>query len=331
MKFIIMIKQKYVKAQIEKRLKSQNPNELIHCIWYCFQGSNVQPSDKMFIESLLNIYSAYTIPIIYIHTQTYSKKQSRTCKDGLEKYLDEIYNNDKNKVQQQLDNYINILARGDEEEEKEAFGLEELEKMSQKEIESKGIKSSYFEYIKQDIIPILINGVFNFIFTEYNIKQLTNNSMQSLEKFLETILSIVNNDKLELSEEIKNENKKSLTNLCNSFKNLRNELKDELMGLLTMSSLKKDYKDFVKEVYDNKNESYKKEINYEYFVSQVENFIFYYFDKNKKEIINNILNHVFIYFNLEIIKKGIKEQFKEIEVKVLGEIYTEIFKELNKN
>ena len=97
-------KQINTKKEIEERIKGKDPNKLIHCIWYCFQGSNVQPSDKDFIQSLLNIYSTYTIPIIYIHTQTYSKSQSKTCKKGIEKYLNEIYNNDKTKVEQQLNN-----------------------------------------------------------------------------------------------------------------------------------------------------------------------------------------------------------------------------------
>ena len=245
-------KQKNTINEIEERLKSHNPNELIHCIWYCFQGSNVQPSDKEFIESLLNIYTTYTIPIIYIHTQTYVKKQSKTCKMGIEKYLNEIFNNDKSKTEEQLKNYISILARGDEDEGIKAFGLVELEELSQKEIETKGIKSSYFEYIKQDIIPILINGVFNLIFTEYDIKNLANNSKESLEKYLETILKIVNNDKLGLSEEIKNNNKVSLSNLCNCFKNVREKLKDDLMDLLEIKKLKKDNEEFVKNLYEKK-------------------------------------------------------------------------------
>ena len=99
---------------------------------------------------------------------------------GIEKYLNEIYNNDNSKTEEQLKNYISILARGDEDEEKEAFDLEELEELSQKEIEAKGIKSSYFEFIKQDIIPILINGVFNLTPTENNIKNLINNSKKVL-------------------------------------------------------------------------------------------------------------------------------------------------------
>ncbi len=54
---------------------------------------------------------------------------------GIKKYLNEIYNNDKCKTEEQLKN--SILGRGDEDEEKEA--LEELEELSQKEIEAKGI------------------------------------------------------------------------------------------------------------------------------------------------------------------------------------------------
>ena len=133
---------------MKKKLKNKGPNELIHCIWYCFEGSNIQPSDKQLIENLLNIYTTYSIPIIYIHSQTYSKAQSKICKKGIEKYLKEIYNDDIKIVEQQLNNYINILARGNEEEERKAFGLNELEKLTLKEIELKGLKSSYFDYLK---------------------------------------------------------------------------------------------------------------------------------------------------------------------------------------
>ena len=326
----IELKKENTIKEIEKRLKSHDPNELIHCIWYCFQGSNVQPSDKDFIESLLNIYTTYTIPIIFIHTQTYSKKQSNTCKLGIEKYLNEIYNNDKTKVEQQLNNYISILARGDEEEEKEAFGLDELEKLSQKEIEAKGIKSSYFEYIKQDIMPILINGVFNLIFTEYNIKKLTENSKESLEKYLDTILKIVNNDKLGLSVEIKNSNKNSLIKLCNCFKNVREKIREELLDSLRISQLKKNNEELVKTLYERKSPEYKKQMTYQKYCKNVENLIYDNITNNKKEIINNILIHGFNFFIIQIIKSGISEQFKNKEIDILNEIYTEIFKELNK-
>ena len=327
----IELKRENTIKEIERRLKSHDPNELIHCIWYCFQGSNVQPSDKDFIESLLKIYTTYTIPIIFIHTQTYSKKQSNTCKLGIEKYLNEIYNNDKKEVESQLNNYISILARGDEEEEKEAFGLDELERLSQKEIEAKGIKSSYFEYIKQDIMPILINGVFNLIFTEYNIKELTDKSKESLEIYLKSILKIVNNDKLGLSEDIKSKNKDSLIKLCDCFKNIREKCREELLDLLRMEQLKKDNEELVKRLYERKSEEYKKDMSYKKFCKNVENLIYDNIANNKKEIINNVLIHGFNFFIIQIIKIGISEQFKNKEEAILNEIYTEIFKELNKN
>ena len=319
------------KNEIVKRIKDNDPNKLIHCIWYCFQGSNVQPSDKDFIQSLLNIYTTYTIPIIYIHTQTYSKKQSKTCKLGIEKYLNEIYNNDKTKVEQQLNNYINILARGDEKEGKKAFGLDELEKLTQKEIETNGIKSSYFEYIKQDLIPILINASFNLIFNEFIIKKLKNNFIESVEKFSEAMLNIINSDKLGLSQEIKDKNQNSLIKICACFKNIKDKIKDKLMGLLDKKQLKEDYQDNIKNIYDSKSDDYKKKMTYDKFCNNVEELIYGNFSDNKEEIIINMINHGFILFMFEIIKSGINEQFKDSEEKILNEIYSEIFKEMNKN
>ena len=96
-KIQLILKNKIIN-EIKNRLKNKDSNELIHCIWYFFQGSNIQPSYKELIENLLNIYTTYSIPIIYIHSQTYSKAQSKICKNGIEKYLKEIYNNDIKKL-----------------------------------------------------------------------------------------------------------------------------------------------------------------------------------------------------------------------------------------
>ena len=62
--------------EIKERINSKDPNNLIHCVQYFFQGTNIQTSDMDFIEKLLNIYSTYSIPIIFIHTQTLIKKKS---------------------------------------------------------------------------------------------------------------------------------------------------------------------------------------------------------------------------------------------------------------
>ena len=327
-------------SEIEKGIQSNDPNQLIHCIWYCFQGTNIQPSDKLFIEKLLKIYTNYSIPIIYVHTQTFSKSQSKICKKGINKYLKEIYNGDEVKVKEQLNNYIDVLARSnvdndedeedEEEDEKEqkvkAFGLDKLEIISKKEIEIKGFKSSYYEFIKRTIIPILINGIFTIIFTDHNIDKLTSKSLKDLNEYLKELLDIINDDKLKLSEEIKNNNEESLKKLYNSFNDNKNDIINELKNLLTIDNLKKENESLFKQVYDEKSENYKSEMNYNDFCSNLENLILDNLSSNKTKVINNLINICFNDSVIEIIKEGIQEQFKEKEEQVLQEIYSELFK-----
>ena len=174
---------KNTENELNKRIKGKDPNSLIHCIWYCIQGSNIQPSDGKFIKSLINIYEKYSMPIIFAHTLTFSKPQSNKCKMWVEKYLLEIYNNNRTIVDSHLKNYIDILSRVYEGDLMKPFGLVELENLTRKEIEEKGLKSAYYEYIKNDILPILINGAFSLIFNDYNLNLLKNYVTKDLENY----------------------------------------------------------------------------------------------------------------------------------------------------
>ena len=315
--------------EINKRIESKNPNNLIHCIWYCITGSNIQPSDKKFIEKLLNVYTIFSIPIIFVHTQTIMKKQSAIYKDGLEKYLLEICNGDKIKVEEYLKNYINILARGDEDEGIKANGLEELESISKKEIEIKGFKSAYFEYIKRDILPILINGIFSFVFNHQNIEQLEKIASEDLKKYLSVILKILlYNDKLKLNDDMITKNKIAINNLFISFSNIKDNIKDDIQNLLTIDNLKRDNEEIIKKIYDSKSDEYKNNLNFARYSNNVESFIYEKLIKNSEQFINNIINICFNNYLIQIIKDGIKEQFKTKEEEVLTEIYTNLFKNI---
>ena len=313
--------------EITGRINRRDPNKLIHCVWYCFQGSYIQPSDRDFIEKLLNIYTSFSIPIIFVHTQTLTLKNSEMCKKGLEKYLMQIFNNDKNKVDNYLSYYINILARREEELEKEAYGLDELEKITRREIETKGLKSAYYEYIKSDIIPILITGAFEIIFTGYNMNQLYKNVSEDLSKYFDTIKSILNDKDLNLSEDIKKKNMESLEIIYESFKEKKNKIENNLNCLLSVDKLKKDNKEFVNNIYQYKSEEYKKKMSYKDYCKNVDNLIYNNISKNATKTINNMMNICFNMFILKIIKEGVRQQFKDIEKDVIGEIYHELFKE----
>ena len=92
--------------EILLRINDKDLNNLIHCIWYCKDDCNYQESDKNFIKELLQIYTTYAIPIIFIHTYSLSERQNKTCKKGLETILNDIFNNDQIKVNEYLNNYI---------------------------------------------------------------------------------------------------------------------------------------------------------------------------------------------------------------------------------
>ena len=313
------------KEEIEKRIKKGNPNNLIHCIWYCIEGSNIQQSDGDFIRELLSVYSTYSIPIIFIHTQTYNEEQSETCKKGLRKYLLQIFNNDEKKTEEYLENYIEILARGTKN--LQPFGLDKLEKITRNEIEIKGFKSSYFELIKGEVTPILLNGAFNLVFNEYNINQLASKVTKNIDKYLKTILDILNDENLELNEEIKNRNKETINRLYNHFKDEKENIKGELNKLLDIKQLKKNNEEFIKIIYENKDEKYKKDMDFKKFSKNVENLIYDNLFTESKKHINNLINIGFNNFVIQKMKKGIEMQFEQMQENVIRQIYSELFKE----
>ena len=331
--------------QIKTRIEKKNPNNLIHCIWYCYNGTNIQPGDIDFIVKLLNIYSTYNIPLIFVHTRTINKNDSKLCKKGLEDSLKKK-NVEKEKIEDILKNYIDVLARDciinndddnvEEEEEKEdkkaiiikARGLKNLEKITRQEIEKKGMKSAYFECIKQDIMPILINGAFDIVFTSENLKQLYKNASEDLNKFVDNLIAIIEDKELNLTEDIKNNNRKSIEIIHDSFKKVKNIIRIDLEHLLSMDKLKMENEECLKIAYDLKSEEYKNKMSFEEYCIKVENIIYKNISKNAKENINNMMNILFNMYVMKIIKEGVKEKFSFIEKQVIDEIYRELFKEM---
>ena len=59
---------------------------------------------------------------------------------------------------------------------------------------------------------------------------------------------------------------------------------------------------------------------YQKFCDKVEKLIYDNLSSKKNDIINNVLNYGFNLFIIQIIKTGIKEQFKSFEDSVLNEI-----------
>ena len=124
------------------------------------------------------------------------------------------------------------------------------------------MKSSYFECIKQEIMPILINGAFEIIFNVENMKQLYNNASEDLNLFVENLISIMEDKELNLTEDIKINNRKSINIIHDSFKKLKDIIRIDLEHLLSMDKLKIENEEYLKIAYEMKSEEYKNRINY---------------------------------------------------------------------
>ena len=294
---------------------------------------------------IIQIYEKYSMPVIFVHTQTYSIGQSQTCKKGTKKYLKEIYTNETD-VKSHLKNYINILARkdnkGNEEEDDdtiqdcsnnnmEPFGLDDLEKLSRKEIQTKGFNSSYYEYIKEDIKPIIINGAFRLFFTEKKLSNLTITVTNNIEKYLNEISDLINDEEFNLPNEIKNENNKILYILYEHFLKVKEDIKKECFKYLEINNLKNKYDKIIENYYGNKSSKYKKEMCYESFYKKVEDLMYNNLNKKSDEIINMLINLSFNFYVIENIKSGIEEQFSGIEEKIINKIYQKLIDNIESN
>jgi septin family protein len=60
---------------IKNKLKSENPDLFIHCIWYCITGTRLEPIEVDTLEGLSRIYQSNSIPIIIVYIQAISKQK----------------------------------------------------------------------------------------------------------------------------------------------------------------------------------------------------------------------------------------------------------------
>ena len=86
----------FIQAQIRKG----KPEDCIHAIWYCINGSRFEEKEKEFILEFQKTYPDNKIPIILVYTQAYRNTQVNKFKKGCQAFLEE------NKI-----DFIDIIAK----------------------------------------------------------------------------------------------------------------------------------------------------------------------------------------------------------------------------
>ena len=61
------------KGYITQQYKSNNPNNFVHCIWYCITGNRFEQVEIDFLNALRNSYADNSLPILVVYTQATDK------------------------------------------------------------------------------------------------------------------------------------------------------------------------------------------------------------------------------------------------------------------
>ena len=132
---------------INNNAQANNPDDFIHCIWYCVSEHRFEEVERDFLIKLMEIYHDETLPIIIVYTQCIYEGAGEKMRKEIEKIC--MKRNRKIKI-------IPILAKDKKVGTKAnptivpKFGIDELLKYSFEKIEG-AVKSACFHSIREQI------------------------------------------------------------------------------------------------------------------------------------------------------------------------------------
>ena len=295
------------KTLIKKNAENNNPDEYIHCIWYCINGSRFEEIEEYSIEELANVYDDSSLPIVIVYTHTTSKKMFDKMKNFIKS----------NKKLEKIE-ILSVLAEDD-------IG-----------VDGRTIKSFGIKELLQKTIIKLSNAINHVSF--YAVKKKINEKIKDISQFencfgnIEQKLKSINNF---------NEAKEYLKNNINEFHRQItnqeiNKLNDTIIKIyIDKWSTNCKYK--VKSFYYNLLKFLKNKIK-QFYLSELKNYKKNY--KNNIKIENEELEdnkHQILYFDniLNIVENFLNEQInnfiiKKINIYIFQEYY-QIINEINSN
>lgn len=194
---------KDVKDFIEQKIKDNNPDEYVHCIWYCWQGRRLEENEINILKELNKAYYE-KIPIIIVYTNAIDNEYIEEAN----KYIQHMnINNDFEFIPvcaKEYKLYNNCIIK--------PFNLDTLQKISIKQAKS-AITSSFCQGLIEDIknkiktkideLVIKIKENINQEIIEINLKMNEETSIESLNKDCVTIISNIFYKFILLDENIK--------------------------------------------------------------------------------------------------------------------------------
>ena len=153
---------------INSKLRSENPDEFVHCIWYCIIGNRLEDIEIETLNKLANIYKANSIPVIMVYTQALSNSTIEKMKIFIQENCTFNFDFVPVLAKPEIINTITIPSSGINE-------LTEISFLRAKE----AVKTSFFEILylqtKQIVEEQLVNIKNQFdLFINNNLKKKIN-------------------------------------------------------------------------------------------------------------------------------------------------------------
>ena len=302
---------------INNNAKENNPDNFIHCIWYCVSEHRFETVERDCLIELMKIYHDETLPILIPYTQCISEEAGEI----MMKEIDKICMKENRKIK-----IIPVLAKDKKVGKKgnytilPKYGIEDLLKVSFEKIEG-AVKSACFHSIREQIknnyknsikqkqqkIKTAIKGHLNTFNTNLPLNKLKEKILKLFEIVIKILIFEEDETKL-LSEN----SKLNLLNFLEEYTQICTEKLNEFMK---------------KKVIEKSLE-----LANSYFITQKD--IKEKSDKVNQGIINNLTNSIienisiFKTMGLDTGSKDIKNKYKEMEEwKKISE--DEISKEFN--
>ena len=302
---------------INNNAKENNPDNFIHCIWYCVSEHRFETVERDCLIELMKIYHDETLPILIPYTQCISEEAGEI----MMKEIDKICMKENRKIK-----IIPVLAKDKKVGKKgnytilPKYGIEDLLKVSFEKIEG-AVKSACFHSIREQIknnyknsikqkqqkIKTAIKGHLNTFNTNLPLNKLKEKILKLFEIVIKILIFEEDETKL-LSENSK-------LNLLNFLEEYTQICTDKLNEFMKKKVIEKSL-----------------ELANSYFITQKD--IKEKSDKVNQGIINNLTNSIienisiFKTMGLDTGSKDIKNKYKEMEEwKKISE--DEISKEFN--
>ena len=237
-----------IKNLVEEKINTNNPDEFIHCIWYCTSGTRFQIEESNFIAQLTKLYSGDKLPVIIVQLQQASRIQAKKFENEMRNTLCETLGNDEGIKIPLLDVYSQPLYDKDEKTNKikilvESRGIPQLIEKT-KEMMKQSLSSATYESIKRNIQK-QCEQYKNKL--QENIFEVLNSDLKLCEvnELLEEKKQTENEDNIYFDDEDKNQDITIQNNINLNFtkyepdyfiKNFSSELTQKLMSLYYLIS-----------------------------------------------------------------------------------------------